>query len=177
MAAEGIEARRYTLSYAGDHAGTVEFLEDAKPQKCFGTVRSKVRVQTQTIHAADFAGWRFDPEAPWNGWRGHSVAALLEPLIGGAPESLDGRPTIDIRMEKRSWGPSVADISTRTSRRTPFIAVWITRHGLADDSVTGDRYFVAATQGNGGWKVDKLWSQQMCARGENAGQWTAAPCP
>ena len=177
LASEGVEPRRYTLSYAGDYLGVADFLEDAEAKECFGTARSKIRVKIQPLSKGAFADWRFDAEAQWRGWRSNSVTALLEPLLGGAPESLEGRPEIDIRMEKRSWRPAPADIRGRPSARTPFIAVWITRHGLADDSVTGDRYFVAAIQGDDGWKVDNLWSQQMCARGENAGQWTAASCP
>ncbi|MGB3472444.1 MAG: hypothetical protein WBA51_16640 [Erythrobacter sp.] len=177
LSSEGIEPRRYTLSYAGNYVGVADFLADAKPQECFGTMQEKVGVQTQSLSTGEFADWRFDLEEQWNGWRGNSVTALLEPLLGGAPQSLEGRPEIDVRMEKRMWHPSAAGMSTWAGARTPFIAVWITRHGLADDSVTGDRYFVAAVQGDDGWRVDKVWSQQMCARGENAGQWTGASCP
>jgi hypothetical protein len=137
-----------------------------------------LRKQQDVINAQSFADWRAVPEDQWASWRGASVTTLLEPLLGHAPESLEGRPDITIRIEKKLWRKTSFK-GVRPGRRItfePFIAVSITRHGLADDSVQGDRHFVAVLQDIDGWKVDKLWSQQMCARGENAGQWTSAPC-
>jgi hypothetical protein len=175
VSAKDIQPRRYTLSYAGEPLGTVDLLEGAAPPDCIGTKGSRLRLEPQLVNPDSFSGWAFDPEGSWRDWRGASITALLEPLLGSAPESLEGRPEIAIRMEKRRWQRALR--KRGGSRPRPFMAVSITRHGLADDSVSGDRYFVAVVSGEDGWRVEKLWRQQMCARGQNAGQWTGARCP
>jgi len=79
---------------------------------------------------------------------------LLEPILGNYPEGLEGRPEVTLEMKKARWN--------RMSFRKPFkgskkfIAVEIERHGFLDDSVSGDRYFVAVKQTDAGWKVDAL---------------------
>lgn len=175
VSAKDIQPRRYTLSYAGEPLGTVDLLEGAEPPTCIGTKGSRRHLAPQFVNPDSFSDWAFDPQGGWRDWRGASITALLEPLLGAAPESLEGRPEIAIRMEKRFWQRALR--KPGGSRHRPFMAVSITRHGLGDDSVSGDRYFVAVVQGEDGWRVEKLWRQQMCARGQNAGQWTGAPCP
>lgn len=175
LSAKDIEPRRYTLSYAGEQLGHVDLLDGAEPPICFGTKQSKLRSRLQIMNPASFSDWAFDPEAGWQDWRGTSITELLEPLLGTAPESLEGRPEIEIKMEKRLWQP--ARWQSGGSRRRPFMAVSITRQGLGDDSVSGDRYFVSVMKRSDGWRVDKLWRQQMCARGQYAAQWTGAVCP
>jgi hypothetical protein len=175
LSAKDIEPRRYTLSYAGGQLGHVDLVDGAEPPTCFGTKRSKLRSRLQVINPASFSDWAFDPQGDWRDWRGTSVTELLEPLLGSAPESLEGRPEIEITMEKRLWQPG--HLKSGGSRRRPFMAVSVTRHGFGDDSVLGDRYFIAVMKRPEGWRVDKLWRQQMCARGQYAGQWTGAACP
>ena len=175
LSAKDVEPRRYMLSYAGEELGHVDLLDPAAPPPCFGTRRGKLRLQTQIVREDSFSDWAFDPQGGWRDWSGTSITALLEPLLGMAPESMEGRPEIAITMEKRL-------LQTVRSRpdgggRQPFIAVSITRHGLGDDSVSGDRYFAAVMRHKDGWRVGKLWRQQMCARGQYAGQWTSAACP
>lgn len=175
LSASEIQPRRYTLSYAGEPLGTIDLLEGVEPPTCFGTKGSRRRLEPQLVNPDSFSDWAFDPKDNWRDWRGASITALLEPLLGSTPESLEGRPEIAIRMEKRRWQRELR--KPGGSRPRPFMAVSITRHGLGDDSVSGDRYFVAVVKNEDGWRVEKLWRQQMCARGQNAGQWTSAPCP
>lgn len=172
LSATDIEPRRYTLSYAGEPLGHVDLLDGAEPPTCIGTKRSKFRLRLPITDSDSLADWAFDPQGDW---RGASITQLLEPVLGSAPESLEGRPEIEIRMEKRLW--QSGHLKSGGSRRAPFMAVSIIRHGLGDDSVLGDRYFVAVIKRPDGWRVDRLWRQQMCARGQFAGQWTAAACP
>jgi len=174
VSAKDIEPRRYTLSYAGEPLGTVDLLEGAEPPTCIGTKGSKRRLEPKLLNPDSFSDWAFNPEGSWRDWRGASITALLEPLLGNAPESLEGRPEIEIRMEKRLWQRAPRKPGGGPLR--PFMAVSITRLGLADDSVSGDRYFVAVVQGGDSWRVEKLWRQQMCARGQHAGQWTGTAC-
>jgi hypothetical protein len=175
LSASDIQPRRYSLSYAGEPLGTVDLLEGAELPACIGTKGSRRRLEPQLVNPDSFADWAFDPQGSWRDWRGASITALLEPLLGSAPESLEGRPEIEIRMEKRLWQRALR--KPGGGPRRPFMAVSITRHGLGDDSISGDRYFVAVVSGEDGWRVEKLWRQQMCARGQTAGQWTDAPCP
>jgi hypothetical protein len=175
VSAKDVQPRRYTLSYAGEPLGTVDLLEGAEPPACIGIKGSKHRLQPKPVDPGSFSDWAFDHQGGWREWRGASITALLEPLLGSAPESLEGRPEIEIRMEKRLWQRDRR--KPGGGPRQPFMAVSITRHGLGDDSVSGDRYFVAVVRGEDGWRVEKLWRQQMCARGQNAGQWKSAPCP
>lgn len=175
LSARDIQPRRYTLSYAGEPLGTVDLLEGAEPPTCLGTKGSKRRLEPQFVNPDSFSDWAFDPQGGWRDWRGASITALLEPLLGDAPESLEGRPEIEIRMEKRLWQPALR--KPGGSRPRPFMAVTITRHGLGDDSVSGDRAFVAVVKSDDDWRVERLWRQQMCARGQHAGQWTGEACP
>lgn len=174
LSAADVEPRRYTLSYAGEPLGTLDLLEGAAPTACLGTRGSKRRLAPRFVDPDSFSDWAFDPQGGWRDWRGASITALLEPLLGGAPESLEGRPEITIRMEKRLWQRTRR--KPGGSRPRPFIAVTVTRHGLGDDSVSGDRYFVAVVESDEGWRVERLWRQQMCARGHHAGQWTGTAC-
>jgi hypothetical protein len=175
LSAKDIEPRRYTLSYAGDQLGQVDLFGEAESPICFGTRGSKRRRKPRFVNPDSFSDWAFDHEGGWRDWRGASIAALLEPLLGSAPESLEGQPEIEIRMDKRLWQPALRKPDGRRPR--PFIAVTMTRHGLGDDAVSGDRYFVAVVRGEAGWRVEKLWRQHMCARGQHAGQWTGQACP
>lgn len=175
LSAKEIEPRRYTLSYAGAPLGHVDLLDGAEPPTCIGTKRSKARLRLPIMDPDSLADWAFDPQSGWRDWRGASITQLLEPVLGSAPESLEGRPEIEIRMEKRFWQPG--HLKSGGSRRGPFMAVSITRHGIGDDSVSGERYFIAVIERPDGWRVDRLWRQSMCARGKHAGQWTAAACP
>ena len=175
LSAGDVQPRRYTLSYAGEPLGTLDLLEGAEPPVCLGTKGSKRRLEPRFVNPDSFSDWAFDPQGGWRNWRGASITALLEPLLSMAPESIEGRPEIAITMEKQL-------LQTVRSRpdgggRQPFIAVSITRHGLGDDAVSGDRYFIAVVESEDGWRVERLWHQQMCARGQYAGQWTSAACP
>lgn len=172
---EKIEPRRYTLLYAGQYLGVVDFVDQADQPPCLMTSRQKLRSETKTINQQTFKEWSAAPDAEWSAWRGDSIASLLEPLLRDHPESLEGRPQVELRIEKRTWQRTL--ISARVPEREPFLAVWITRRGFADDSVSGDRSFLAVKQSDGMWRVDKMWRQQMCARGKYAGQWTATACP
>lgn len=101
---------------------------------------------------------------------GEAVAALL----GGHPESGEGRPSAKITISKGQWDNRFFKPPTQR-----FTAVKIEEHGYLDDSVSGKRSFAALTQNSetGAWTIGKHWHQFMCARGKRAGQWSAQPCP
>ncbi|MEP5938276.1 MAG: hypothetical protein ABJ239_08115 [Erythrobacter sp.] len=172
---DGVEPRRYSVAYKDEPLGTLDLLGDAETIDCLPTSRTGRWLSAATMNVAHFKDWAFDPDGAWKDWRGSSITALLEPILGNHPEGMEGRPEIAIEMSKARWNRMSFQKPPKSAAN--FIAIEIERHGFADDSVSGDRYLAAAIQTDGGWKISRLWSQQMCARGEFAGQWTAAPCP
>ncbi len=175
LTAKGIEPRHYTLSHNGQWLGTVDFVDGESSPDCLHTARGKPANSSAWARKQQFREWSVDPEGAWNGWRGSSVLSLLEPILGEYPESMEGRPQVKLRMEKMQWDRRWPN--TDTTAHKSFLGVWITRKGLLDDSVSGDRYFVEVRHSSQGWRVANLWSQHMCARGTDAGQWTNVPCP
>lgn len=53
----------------------------------------------------------------------------------------------------------------------------IVRSGLEDDSVSAAQLRVEFRHEPDGWYPTNAYRRTMCARGDNAGQWSAAPCP
>ncbi len=73
---------------------------------------------------------------------------------------------------------SAAELTASAFIALRFIAVSITQHGYLDDSVSVGRYFAEVRRDAGcQMKLEGLWSQNMRARGEHAGQRTGTPCP
>jgi len=53
----------------------------------------------------------------------------------------------------------------------------IVRSGMEDDSVSAAQLRVEFRHEPDGWYPTNAYRRTMCVRGENAGQWSAAPCP
>jgi hypothetical protein len=172
---DDVQPRRYSIAYNNQSLGIVDLLEGAEQTECLRTSRTKLGASAGLVIPKNFHSWAFDADGAWTHWTGASVTALLEPILGNHPEGLEGSPEVTVRMKKARW----RDMSLKRQfmRIQTILAVEIERHGFADHSASGDRYFVAVAQTQDGWKVERLWSQQMCARGEFAGQWTSADCP
>lgn len=175
LSASGIEPRRYTVMFNGSHLGIADTLSESPSAACMYAVRHRRGSDIQHINQRSFHDWSDDPMHGWREWRGASVAALLAPIWEGHPDTTEGRPVVDLKIEKRIWNvrwPS----RHKPWKSEPFVAVWITRHGLLDDSVSGDRFFAELRHDSTGWRIETLFGQNMCVRGEKAGQWTAGPC-
>jgi len=175
LTASGVEARRYSVSFNGEYLGLRDMIEDPAPNECMSTARRVRHHGIQHINRQSFKDWSDNQVSGWQDWRGDDVFALLSPLLAGHPETDEGRPMVDIKIEQRFWNNAWA-VRGKPWKSEPFVAVWITRHGFLDDSVSGDRHFAELRMGEGGWRIDELFSQSMCARGENAGQWTGELC-
>ena len=81
---------------------------------------------------------------------GDKVIDLLLPYIGNHPESLEGRPTLDLTI-RRHEDTLVADLVLG---------------GYLDDSVSGEHYrgFIISTQK--GWELLDLGVKHVCYRGK-----------
>lgn len=176
LSASDIEQRRYSLIYQGEYVATFDMIEQPQSQKCVGP-RSRNYAEGEIKLRSSLKDWNDNPISGWQDWRGDSVFDVLSLILNSHPESMEGRATADIKVEKQRWrreavGPLVPHSSD------PFFAVTITQHGYLDDSVSGGRYFADVRQDEDGqWMVAGLWRQNMCARGKDAGQWTRERCP
>ena len=95
---------------------------------------------------------------------GPSALLLLQDIIEGHPESLEGKPAMTINLRKSDDGQSVV--------------IDIEKSGFLDDSVQGERYRAIVVPGTSqAWKLESLGLQMMCGRGDNAGKWATANCP
>lgn len=177
LTADDIEARRYTVLLNDRRLGLADFVEDRGSKACLGTRRTKFgsfgeNMATPNSHR----DWDDNPVDGWAEWRGASVLGLLSPLLDSHPEGMEGRATTEISIQKMRWHSHIGSLRNPIDR-APFYGVTITQHGYLDDSVSGGRYFAEVRMGEDGqWNLDGLWSQQMCARGAKAGQWTNKPC-
>ena len=87
-----------------------------------------------------------------------AVMEALEPLLG--PEVTEGA---DVSLSVRENGnEAVADV---------------VRTGLQDDSVSGGHVRVEFRREADGWYPTNAYRRTQCARGGEAGQWTAGLCP
>ena len=102
---------------------------------------------------------------------------LLDPVLNSHPESMEGKGEAWVKVRKVKWRREFR-MPDSPNWREPFYAVSFTQDGYLDDSVSAARYFAEVRiDEKGQWMLDGFWRQQMCARGENAGQWTKQPCP
>lgn len=87
-----------------------------------------------------------------------AVMEALEPLLG--PEVIEGS---NVSLSVRENGDdAVADI---------------VRTGLQDDSVSGGHVRIEFHREADGWMPVNAYRRTQCARGGEAGQWTAGLCP
>ena len=87
-----------------------------------------------------------------------AVMEALEPLLG--PEVMEGA---DVSLTVRENGDqAIADI---------------VRTGLQDDSVSGGHVRIEFHREADGWFPVNAYRRTQCARGGEAGQWTAGLCP
>ncbi|GMN03011.1 hypothetical protein [Erythrobacter sp. MTPC3] len=177
LSAAGMEARRYSVMFNGVMLGIADFLDDSANAVCLNAGGQRTAEQDGQLSLSRFSDWDDDPVAGWQNWRDSSVIDVLGPILAGYPEGLEGQPTAEIVIKKQRWMRRVMQ-KEGINWRDPFIGVSITQHGYLDDAVSGGRYFAALRQeDNGEWKLAHFWKQNMCARGPNAGQWTADLCP
>lgn len=89
-------------------------------------------------------------------------ADLLAARLAGFPESLEGRPHVDIVMEKE--GKKV-------------LKVTVSQTGFLDDSVAGERTIWRLTEtGDGRWQVAERENFVKCYRGGDP-DWKTGLCP
>lgn len=77
------------------------------------------------------------------------VIDLLLPYIGNHPESLEGRPTLDLSFQKHEDS----------------LIVDLKLGGYLDDSVSGEHYRGFIIQSSKGWELLDLGVKPVCARG------------
>lgn len=174
LEASDVEARRYTVIYEGHSLGLSDLIEDPQPNTCLTVQSTRSRFAFPSANRTSYAEWSDDPVTGWREWRGRDPIRLLAPLLSGHPETEEGQPTLSLNFGKRQWsGHSFQGAAAHA----PFLGVSIERHGFLDDAVSGDRYFAALRYDEGSWRIEHLWGQSLCARGENAGQWSGEDCP
>jgi len=155
-----VEQRRYTVIVNGRYRGVLDFTQSAKPPRLTlrrAVNRSGLLSKMQLINT--YASVNLDS---WASRNAASVMDLFRPIIDSHPESLDGRPEMEISMRRNSAGNS--------------LTVRITNLGYLDDSVSGEKYTGMVTRTANGWHLKSLWKQSLCARGPKAGQWIKGNC-
>ncbi len=154
-----VDARRYSVLINGKYRGVLDFTRSSKPARLTdlwaATRKSDFLTRMQLTNT--YASVNLDN---WASRNAASVMDLFRPITKGHPESLEGRPEMEVSM---SGGPNA-------------ITVKITNYGYLDDSVAGGRYYGVVTRKGSNWYLDSLWQQNLCARGKNAGQWIKGPC-
>ncbi|QFT78666.1 hypothetical protein [Erythrobacter sp. THAF29] len=178
LSAENIDVRNFAVFYKNTKIGEANFIENRKPKQCLGTRAARSHQGSMKfIQYNTFQHWDNNPLDGWREWRGDSVFDLLSPVLDGHPETMEGVPTMSMKMEKAKWHRHFS-IRERINWRDPFIMITFEQKGYLDDSVSAGRYAAAIRMDeNGKWKLDGFWAQHMCARGKNAGQWTGSNCP
>ena len=185
--AQAAGPRRYSViindRFAGvlDASDTTHGMREVKA--CFagpGQVQLPAPERMTTYMKSQFKDWLpsrpkiFGKPAKPKSITAETLGGLAAQLLGNHPESQEGRQNAQITISPGVW--------RRTGYQKPadyrFMAIRIEEHGYFDDSVSGRRTFAAARQHpqTGQWRVTEHWYQFMCARGENAGQWTSKPC-
>lgn len=184
--AEAAGPRRYSVVINGLYRGVLDASSNLagarEVRQCFAA-RWQLRLG-QSAPLATYAKYQFDDwiAAQENGSQsvvlGNSYGTLAEltaALQSGHPESMEGRPRVEVQISPALWQRYNRFIDRS---RQPFMAILIEEHGYADDSVSGKRIFAAAqfNEQSGKWTLNDHWHQLMCARGSRAGQWTDQPC-
>ncbi len=183
--AEAAGPRRYSVVINGAYRGVLDASNTlsgaSEVRECFAA-RSQVRLG-QSAPLVVYAPHQFDEWISINEDNSHSVvlgnrygtlAELAAALQSGYPESMEGSPSVEVRISPARWQRN------RMLGRygPPFMAIQIEEHGYLDDSVSGKRIFAAAKldEASGAWQITDHWHQLMCARGSRAGQWTDQSC-
>ncbi|MEL7217483.1 MAG: hypothetical protein AAGK01_03525, partial [Pseudomonadota bacterium] len=174
--------RRYSVMVNGRFVGVLDASDTQfgmrEVRRCYPGAGQRRRPSNDTMATyakSHFADWIEQPKgekvAPVTA---PTLGALAAELLGGHPESEEGRPTAKISIGLAQWQRRPFD--KLADRR--FMAIRIEEHGYLDDSVSGRRTFAAAHRDDqsGEWRVKGLWYQVMCARGARAGQWSSQPC-
>ena len=95
---------------------------------------------------------------------GASALLLLQDIIEGHPESLEGKPVMTVELRKSEDGQS--------------IIIDVEKTGFLDDSVEGERYRAIVVPGTSqAWKLERMGLKLKCGRGDSAGTWTTGNCP
>lgn len=115
----------------------------------------------------DAGAWRAIDEADWGQRTARAPMGLMPPLTANFPETIEGYPTLQIHLGRSPVpGPKSARIE-----------IHLEVGGVLDDAIRSIRWIGLASPHFEGWVLDGLWTQELCARGEMAGKWTAGPCP
>ncbi|MEL7173638.1 MAG: hypothetical protein AAFN05_11840 [Pseudomonadota bacterium] len=159
MAVESLSARRYRVLADGAYQGVLDLTTEA--QACTAPEGAPA------IDPAELErDWKGTDRPRWGKLIAPRIVDLLPRLVRDFPANIEGRPTVTVEIAR---SPSEGDSGPR-------LEVHATGTGYPDDSVTGVRFVLFASPHPDGWRMDELWRQNLCARGERAGQWTAERC-
>ena len=111
----------------------------------------------------DYRTWTEVDVSQWSPRSGDSILDVLAPAIGGHPESTEGRPVLQLDVQRAAKGDG--------------LLARITMTGYLDDSVSGEQIVAEIVQDAGGWSVARAWQRWQCGRGANAGKWSIKTCP
>ena len=146
----------------------------ANHHKKFDDQRQSVFDDANAFDPNDFHDWSTDPSPDWRNWRSRDVFDLLDPILKGHPETDEGRPTVEVSVSRYIERGRIEN--DQAGNPQSFIGAKITRRGLLDDAVAGDRYFAQLSYSGDLWSISRLWGQQLCARGHLAGKWSGRGC-
>ena len=105
---------------------------------------------------------------------------LLKTWLTAAQDGEEGPQAITIHLGNNSTSNrALAEIAPTLPRRADQsqVEMLIEISGLADDSVSAQRFYAIANRGKGEWRLEQVWRQLRCARSANPDAWQAAACP
>ena len=174
LTASHVDERRYAFFFGDQKLGVFDATQALADARCYA-LQSAAQSH---LSERDFRDWSPLEDNGLSGQPAPQVGDILARMMGNEPETLEGRPEAHITMERVRWLPSIVSKPAPSARQGhDAMAVHLTRHGLLDDSVSGERMSVILRHDEDGWIVYRSYRQTMCARGTTAGQWSSATCP
>ncbi|MEL6767823.1 MAG: hypothetical protein AAFP17_11640 [Pseudomonadota bacterium] len=159
MAVESLSARRYRVLANGAYQGVLDLTTEA--QACTAP-EGAPGIDPATLER----DWKATDRPRWGRLTAPRIVDLLPRLVRDFPSTIEGRPTVTVEIAR----------SPSDGSNGPRLEIHASGTGYPDDSVNGVRFVLLASPHPDGWRMDELWRQNLCARGERAGQWTADRC-
>lgn len=175
LTASQVDQRRYSIAFGDQGLGVFDATTGDEQSQCYST---RAGDNQSSLRQSDFEDWtRLEDHSLW-GRSAPQVSDIVALMMGKEPETLEGEPETHISVERVRWMPSAAFKPVPLTRQGyDALSLRLTRHGLLDDSVSGERLTAIMLPDDDGWKVELIYGQTMCQRGPKAGQWSLGSCP
>ena len=160
----------FLLSIASGGCATTSLSPETEPAATTKRILGSIENPGSVSFTTNKKVWR---KVFHEGW-GRASASSLMGLFStySHPHLQSGEGNVAIRFRASAIDRAVDHYSgTATTKAELHIG------GIADDSISAQRWIGLARFADGIWYLEELWFSQKCARGVNIGKWTSQPCP